>query len=140
MPESARHARLVQAIVAHAERRLGKVADILVRDDAVRPLRGERPPKLAGFMPDVYATDVPTTKTLVGEAKTRTDLETQHSRAQISAFLEYLAYTPGGLFVLAVPVGDQTKGKMGPERTWATTWRGCMPQTEVIDDTEIGTD
>ena len=75
-----------EAIVAHAEHRLGKVTDILVREDALRPLRGERPPKLAGFMPDVYATDVPTTKTLVGEAKTAADLETKHSRAQISAF------------------------------------------------------
>jgi len=139
VPESARHARLVQAIVAHAERRLGKVTDILVRDDAVRPLRGERPPMLAGFMPDVYATDVPTTKTLVGEAKTETDLETEHSRAQIAAFLEYLAYTPGGFFVLAVPVGVK------PRARWVLRELGRSlgenaPQTEVIDDSEVRTD
>ena len=136
MPESARHARLVQAIVAHAEHRLGKVTDILVREDALRPLRGERPPKLAGFMPDVYATDVPTTKTLVGEAKTAADLETKHSRAQIAAFLEYVAHTPGGLFVLAVPVAVK------PRARWVLRELGRplgsdAPQIEVIDDTGI---
>lgn len=137
MPESARHARLVEAIVAHAERRLGKVTDILVREDAVRPLRGERPPKLAGFVPDVYATDVPTTRTLVGEAKTETDLETERSRQQIAAFLEYVAYTPGGLFVLAVPLGVRARA------TWVLRELGRplgegAPQTEVIDDSELG--
>ena len=137
MPESARHARLVEAIVAHAEHRLGKATDILVREDAVRPRRGERPPKLAGFTPDVYATDVPTTMTLVGEAKTPADLETKHSRAQIAAFLEYLAYTPGGLFVLAVPVAVK------PRARWVLRELGRplgadAPQTVVIDDSGIG--
>lgn len=139
MPESARHARLVKAIVAHAERRLGKVTDIVVREDAVRPIRGERPPKLAGFTPDVFATDVPTTRTLIGEAKTAADLETKHSRAQIAAFLEYLVHTPGGLFVLAVPVGVK------PRARWVLRELGRplgadAPQTEVIDDSGTGTE
>ncbi|HVL40000.1 MAG TPA: hypothetical protein VM328_11475 [Fimbriimonadaceae bacterium] len=51
----------------------------------------------------MHATDVPTTTTLIGEAKTQQDLETDHSRQQISAFLDYLASTPRGIFVLAVP-------------------------------------
>ena len=55
-------------------------------------------------MPDVYATDVPTTRTLIGEAKTRRDLETDHSRQQIEAFLGHLAHTPNGIFVLSVPL------------------------------------
>lgn len=136
MPESARHARLVQAIAAHAEHRLGKVTDILVREDAVRPRRGERPPKLAGFTPDVYATDVPTTKTLVGEAKTAADLETKHSRAQITAFLEYVAHTPGGLFVLAVPVAVKPRARW-VLRELERPLGADAPQTEVIDDTGI---
>jgi hypothetical protein len=103
MPESSRHADLVQEIIGFAERELGELADIAVREDAVRPLRGERPPRVGGFTPDVHATDVPTTRTLIGEAKTKADLETDHSRRQISAFLNYLAHTPGSAFVLAVP-------------------------------------
>jgi hypothetical protein len=104
MPESATHAGLVQAVIEFAEYELGAIAEIAVRDDAVRSLRGERPPRIEGFTPDVHAVDVPTTRTLIGEAKTRADLETDHSRRQISAFLGYLAKTSGGLFVLAVPL------------------------------------
>ena len=137
MPESARHAQLVGAIVAHAERHLGKISEILVREDAVRPRRGERPPRISGFTPDVYATDVPTTITLIGEAKTVLDLETDHSRAQIAAFLKYLSHTPGGLLVLAVPINVKARAKsilkqlsipLGPDG----------PRTEVIDDSSVG--
>ena len=104
MPESATHAALVQDVIAFVERDLGALAEIAVREDAVRPLRGERPPRIGGFVPDVYATDVPTTRTVIGEAKTRADLETEHSRRQVAAFLRHLAQTPGGVFVLAVPL------------------------------------
>lgn len=139
MPESAQHARLVKAIVSHAERRLGNVTDIVVREDAVRPIRGERPPQIAGFTPDVFATDVPTTKTLIGEAKTAADLENKRSRAQIAAFLEYLAHTSGGLFVLAVPIGFK------PRARWVLKELGRplgadAPQTEVIDDSGTATE
>ena len=58
---------------------------------------------IEGYVPDVFATDVPTSVTLVGEAKTWQDLEQDHSRRQISAFLSYLSNTPQGIFVLSVP-------------------------------------
>ena len=136
MPESERHARLVKAIIAHLEKRLGPTSEIMVRNDSVRPLRGERPPKLPQFIPDVYATDVPTTKTVIGEAKTARDLETDHSHRQIASFLEHLAHTPNGLFILAVP----------PDRKARARWllaelagplEGNVPETEVIDDSGI---
>ena len=87
MPESAAHAALVQAVILYAEREFGSLADIAVREDAVRPMRGERPPRIEGYVPDVFVTDVPTTTTLIGEAKTQQDIETDHSRRQIFAFL-----------------------------------------------------
>lgn len=139
MPESTRHARLVEAIVAHAEHRVGKITDIMVREDAVRPLRGERPPKVAGFIPDVYASDVPTTMMLIGEAKTAADLETKHSRAQIAAFLKYLSHTPGGLLVLAVPVAVKPRARW-VLRELSQPLGADAPQTEVIDDSGIGTE
>src|SRR5687767_11170006 len=104
MPESATHADLVRAIVTFAASQLGPMSSIAVREDAVRPIRGEKPPRIGGFTPDVHAIDVPTTSTLVGEAKTQTDLERDHTRRQVNAFLEYLAATPRGIFVLAVPL------------------------------------
>lgn len=104
MPESATHAGLVQAIILYAEREFRSLADIAIREDAVRPVRGERPPKIEGYVPDVFITDVPTTTTLIGEAKTRHDVETDHSQRQIFAFLSYLSKTPRGIFVLSVPL------------------------------------
>ena len=70
----------------------------------MRPVRGEKPPIIEGYVPDVFVTDVPITTTLIGEAKTRLDLETDRSRRQITAFLSYLSKTPRGIFVLSVPM------------------------------------
>ena len=137
MPESERHARLVKAIIAHLDRRLGKICEIMVRDDSVRPLRDERPPKLPQFIPDVYATDVPITRTVVGEAKTAKDLETGHSRKQIASFLEYLAHTPNGLFILAVPPNFKARARSLLAEL-SLPLEGNGPATEVIDDSGIG--
>ena len=104
MSESAAHANLVQNIILYAEREFGSLAEYVVREDAVHPLRGERPPRVEGYVPDVYVTDVPTTMTLIGEAKTLHDIETEHSRRQIFAFLKYLSNTHNGIFVLSVPL------------------------------------
>ena len=104
MPESATHAFLVRVIIEYVEREFGNLVDIGIRDDAIHPVRGERPPMIEGYVPDVYVTDVPTTRTLIGEAKTQKDIETEHSMRQISAFLKYLAETRNGVFVLSVPL------------------------------------
>ena len=105
MPESASHASLVQALIVYAEREFGSFAQVAVLHDAIRPLGGERPPRIEGHVPDVFVTDVPTTMTLIGEAKTQRDIDTDHSRQQICAFLSYLSKTPQGIFVLSVPFG-----------------------------------
>lgn len=104
MGETAVHARLVDALIVYAEIELGQRSNLCLRNDAVRPVRGERPPRINGYVPDLYATDVPTTATLIGEAKTKADLETDHTRVQIQAFLGYLSQTPNGIFVLSVPL------------------------------------
>lgn len=104
MPESAAHSRLVRAILDHLDQSFGSLTEIAVREDSSSALRGERPPMIGGFVPDVFATDVPTTMTVIGEAKTRQDLERSHSQAQISAFLRFLAATTNGVFILSVPL------------------------------------
>jgi hypothetical protein len=132
MPESEIHAALVQAVIAFAQVELGLLINIAVREDAVRPLRGERPPRIEGYTPDVHATDVPTTRTLIGEAKTRADLETDHSRRQISAFLSYLAKTQGGVFVLAVPMTARTTARRLLIELCAP-FAGAAPRAVVLD-------
>lgn len=136
MPESERHARLVKAIIAHLEERVGTISDIAIRDDSIRPLRGERPPKLPRFIPDVYATDVPTTKTMIGEAKTARDLETDRSQMQIASFLEHLSHTPNGLFILAVPPDRKARAKWLLAKL-AGPLGVNMPEIEIIDDSGV---
>ena len=104
MPESATHATLVRLLIVFAQGELGALSSIAVREDSVRPLRGERPPRIGGFVPDVFANDVPTTRTFIGEAKTQADLERDHSEKQVVAFMEYLSQTSNGIFALGVPL------------------------------------
>jgi ATP-dependent helicase YprA (DUF1998 family) len=94
----------VQFILSHIAREFGSLANVAVKEDRALSLRGERPPMIGGYVPDVYVTNVPTTFTVIGEAKTRKDLETEHSQAQVRAFLRFLAHTSGGVFILSVPL------------------------------------
>lgn len=136
MPESAEHAELVGALVRFAEQELGPIATLAVRDDAVRPVRGERPPRIGGYVPDLFATDVPTTRTLIGEAKTQRDLERDHSRRQISAFLDHLSRTPNGVFVLSVSlVAGVTARRLLAELQ--APLAGALTRTVVLDTSGV---
>ena len=132
MPESATHADLVTEIINYAVRELGDLNGIAVRSDAVRPVRGERPPRVGGYTPDVYATDVPTTRTLIGEAKTRADLENDHTFRQLRAFLQHLALTPDGVLVLAVPLAARATARRLVAKLCQEL--GTPPRVVVLDD------
>lgn len=62
-----------------------------------------RPHRIGGYCPDLFASDLPTTFEVLGEAKTGPDLERPRTRIQIVAFLDYLALQPDGWFYLCVP-------------------------------------
>lgn len=63
----------------------------------------DRPHRINGYCPDLFASDLPTTFEVLGEAKTGPDLERPRSHAQIVAFLDYLALQANGWFYLSVP-------------------------------------
>ncbi len=63
----------------------------------------EKPPMIGQFKPDVYAIDAPITRTIIGEAKTQGDLETNHTDAQFRSFMNFLRLQPNPVFILAVP-------------------------------------
>src|SRR3712207_431503 len=81
----------------HAHLALGVITDLS------SPLRAEKPNRIGGFVPDVYAFDAPLTTVIIGEAKTQDDLETERSRKQITAYLCYLGQQQTGILILAVP-------------------------------------
>ncbi len=76
----------------------------ILTDSSISPEMDNRPPKIKGRTPDLYATDVPETFCVVGEAKTSKDLITKRSQQQMSIFIDYLFVRPtDDFFVLAVP-------------------------------------
>jgi len=104
MAESPQHARLVRLILEYVEQEFKDLEWLAVYDDAAEPMRGEKPPRVGGYVPDVFAVDTPRSTTIIGEAKTLLDLETQHSRQQITSFLQHLTLARNGVFILATPI------------------------------------
>ena len=103
MAESKCHAILVHHVVAWvADTYLdGNMGGILRDSTGVE--RGQLPPQVGGYRPDVYAV-VPKAELLIlGEAKSPWDLENHHTIAQLLAFLMYCQRHGKAMLVLAVP-------------------------------------
>src|SRR3989442_11188119 len=103
LAESSKHSALVQIIISYIGREHAQIAALGIVDDLSSPLHAEKPNRIDGFVPDVYAFDAPLTTIIIGEAKTQDDLETPRSRKQITAFLSFLCHQKTGIFILAVP-------------------------------------
>lgn len=103
MSESNKHSALVRVIIKHIGREHADIAALGIVNDLSSPLRAEKPNRIEGFVPDVYAFDAPLTTVIIGEAKTHADLETDHSKKQITAFLSFLNHQKTGIFIIAVP-------------------------------------
>lgn len=94
--------------------------------------RGEKPRTIFGFVPDLLGMDVPATFHAIGEAKTAGDLENDHTRAQLRAYLRHLRLR-GGVLVVTVPwtVAATARGMVAV----AVTETGAtMVETVVLDD------
>jgi len=63
----------------------------------------DKPPKIGAYRPDVYAIDAPLTRTIVGEAKTQLDLESDHTKDQFISFLTFLQLQQNAMFIVGVP-------------------------------------
>jgi hypothetical protein len=100
MSDSAQHLALVNSILALVKKDFPLTKFVVLSD---LPGSLDKPPRINGFVPDVFAEDAPRTAVVIGEAKTVQDLQTNHSRLQIAAFLRFLAAQQNGVFVLAVP-------------------------------------
>ena len=103
MAESSQHAALVQIIIGYIKREHGDVTALGIVDDLSSAIGAEKPNRIEGFVPDVYAFNAPRTTTIIGEAKTKDDLDTERSKKQIAAFLSHLRHQDAGVFIIAVP-------------------------------------
>lgn len=95
----------------------------------------DKPPKIGPYRPDVYAIDAPLTRTVVGEAKTQFDLETDHSTGQFTAFLSYLRHQPNPTLIVAVPWQAKATARTRLQSLSSRTHTQVV-EIVVIDDVE----
>jgi hypothetical protein len=103
MAESVTHLELVSQILSYIRSNYVGLRYVSTLHDLPGIIGCEKPPKIGDFRPDVYAIDAPLTRTIIGEAKTQSDLESDHSRRQFQAFLRFLRLQHNSVFILAVP-------------------------------------
>jgi len=103
MSESIAHTRLVGVIVNWVKAKYSATPGLCLFCDCPPVLETEKPSPIEGFFPDVCAVTTPPALTLLGEAKTSTDLESPRSFNQLLAFFRFLAARPQPTLVIATP-------------------------------------
>ena len=111
MAESLVHLHLVSRLVSYIQGEYQPIYELAIFHDLPNLLGADKPPRIGGFIPDVYAVDIPTSIVILGEAKTEDDLETQHSRKQLTAFFQFLQVQSCGVLVLSVPWQAKARAK-----------------------------
>ena len=103
MVESRQHMALVAAAREWAANTYfeGHQSSVLVHS-AVAPL-ATAPPKIDGYIPDLYAKLHGESGEVIGEAKTAGDLDNTHTLGQLTAFLRACSRSDQSVFVFAVP-------------------------------------
>jgi len=103
MAESSSHIRLVEEMVnwIAATYLNGEKAYLLI-DHPDSPTNN-KPPKINGYIPDIFSSISPLGGVIIGEAKTINDIERVHTEEQIKAYLRYCKDYNNAIFVFAVP-------------------------------------
>ena len=100
--ESATHTRLVERLIDSVRETYSFQPSLIVLADHYS-FGSSRPHRINGFLPDLYAQDLPSTFRVVGEAKTASDLVSPRTALQLSAFCEHLRLYENSHLCLAVP-------------------------------------
>lgn len=135
MPESSKHLELIRCILACIKQRYSGVKHVTTLHDLPGYVGCDKPPKIGPYRPDVYAIDAPVTRTIVGEAKTQLDLETDHSTGQFAAFLRYLRLQPNPTLIVAVPWQAKATARTRLQRISSET-EAQLVEIVVVDDVE----
>ena len=90
----------------------------------------DRPHRVNGYCPDLFASDLPVTFEILGDAKTGADLERPRSHTQIVAFLDHLSLLAAGWFYLCVPPLSVARARQVLARLRAERHRSVV--TKVI--------
>jgi hypothetical protein len=101
--ESRTHTSLVENLIKAVDSRHRHRRGFTVFADH-HSFGSDRPPMIGGFTPDLFASDIPESFRIIGEAKTSSDLDSERSLFQVQAFLDHLSLYENGIFYLAVPL------------------------------------
>lgn len=103
MSESEQHRFLVRALASDivSDTRWNKSP--VVYFDLQDLVSSEPPPYIGSNRPDVFARDLSTGRTLIGEAKTTDDIDNQHTIDQLTSFFDYLHTRSEGELWIGVP-------------------------------------
>lgn len=103
MAESSVHTNLVRLLA-------NWINDLLPPEDSSHMLIDipenppeKKPPKLYEFVPDIFAFNTSHYSFVIGEAKTATDIDNNHTMEQLTAFLRKCSESENSLLVMAVP-------------------------------------
>jgi hypothetical protein len=99
MGETRTHTHLVELLAEWLTN--GDYGRMLI-DSPDRPPQ-RKPPKINGFIPDIYVSNTPEYSLIIGEAKTVNDIDSRHTIEQISSYLQSCGQYERSLLVLAVP-------------------------------------
>ncbi|HEV7511425.1 MAG TPA: hypothetical protein VGO27_06980 [Candidatus Acidoferrum sp.] len=103
MSETLQHTQLVSVILRWIHNKHMLTPGFLLYCDSPTALNTEKPPNVDGFYADVYGVTSPPLITVLGEAKTIPDIDSERSFRQICAFLSFLSVRPDPTFVFAIP-------------------------------------
>lgn len=100
MGVSRTHIQLVQAIANWVAVNCSENEHASILLDLPECAPSNKPFTINGYIPDMY---IKASRRVLGEAKTRLDIETNHSRAQYKAYLNHLKQYENSIMVIAVP-------------------------------------
>jgi hypothetical protein len=103
MSESFAHSRLVDALEKHVKLNILPYTRGFLFKDLQYKNPTDVPPLINGYRPDIFVDNSYPHKSIIGEAKTRNDLEQRHTEEQLTAFLVYCSRSADTSIMLAVP-------------------------------------
>jgi hypothetical protein len=103
MSESAHHRSLVLALASEIFGDSIWVNKPIIYCDIQDGCLSNFPPIIGNNRPDVFARDIATSLSIIGEAKTADDIDKRHTFAQLASFFDYLRDQPHSELWMGVP-------------------------------------
>ena len=132
MPESSNHTTLVRLMAEWMNELLPPMDHGHLFIDVPEHPPQKKPPNLYGHVPDILVVNTSLYACVIGEAKTATDIDNEHTVQQLIAFLRKCAEHDNSLLVMAVPWNVARLAR------WVIAYckrQACLPniETKVID-------